>query len=179
METNKYNNSCIYKISKDNLIYIGSTCDFKRRMIQHKTVCNNINSKSYNLKIYQTIRLNGGWDDFEKVVIQNICCENREELREIEGEFIKNIGTLNCMIAGRTYKQWCDDNRDKLAERTKQYYKDNRDKKSEYNKQYHENNKERISKKRKEKIICSYCGVFTGKYNIKRHQKTKKCLQFQ
>ena len=105
MEPNKYNNSCIYKISKHNFIYIGSTCNFKRRMIEHKSSCNNIKSKKRHLKIYQTIRLHGGWDSFEKVVIKNICCENRKELHEIEAKFIKNIGTMNCQNAGRNKKQ--------------------------------------------------------------------------
>ena len=233
METNKYNNSCIYKISKDNFIYIGSTCNFKQRMSQHKSACNNIKSKSYNLKIYQTIRLHGGWDLFEKVVIKNICCENREELREIEGEFIKNIGTMNCQISGRSQKKYQEDNKDKISERNKKYYKNNKDKISErnkkYNKKYYENNKDKISEKnkinnkkyrennkdkikqyrennkkklaekkkqyrennkdkikqylknnkdkRRRKIICPICGILTVKYNINRHQKSKRCLK--
>ena len=201
MVNNKYNNSCIYKISKDKLIYIGSTCDFNQRMNVHKSICYNINSKSYNLKIYQTIRLNGGWDEFEKVVIKNICCENREELHEIEGEFIKNIGTMNCQISGRTQKQYYENNKYKILENRKQYYENNKDKVKQYYennkdkikeyyknnkdkvKQYYENNKDKVKqyyeKKKKEKIICPICGVFTGKYNIKKHQRSKKCLKFQ
>ena len=180
MEAGKYNNSCIYKISKHNFIYIGSTCNFKKRMIQHKSACNNIKSKSYNLKIYQTIRLNGGWDEFEKVVVQNVCCENRNELREIEGEFIKNIGTMNSQISGRSQKKYRDDNReiilkyqkkyrknnkdkileknkkyrkknkDKILEKKKKYYKDNRAKIAEYRKQYYKNNKDKVKQKSKQ-----------------------------
>ena len=227
MENNKYNNSCIYKIWKHNFIYIGSTCNFNKRMIEHKSSCNNIKSKSYNLKIYQTIRLNGGWDEFEKEKIKHVCCENRNELREIEGMFIKKIGTINCMIAGRTNKKYREDNKAELAkknkkyrennrdkikqyyeynkdkakeyyednraklteykkqyyennkDKVKQYYKNNKDKISENRKQYYENNKERISEQQKQKIICPICGVFTRKYTIKSHQKTKKCLKFQ
>ena len=172
---NKYNNSCIYKIWKHNFIYIGSTCDFKRRMIEHKSICNNINSTKYNFKIYQTIRLHGGWDLFEKLVVQNVCCENRKELREIEGEFIKNIGTINCQISGRTKKQYREDNRDKIAEYTKQYYENNRNKIAEYTKQYREDNRDKILERKKQKIICPICSVLTTKQHIKRHQKSKKC----
>ena len=175
MGNNKYNNSYIYKISKDNLIYIGSTCDFKRRMSEHKSICNNINSTKYNFKIYQTIRLHGGWDLFEKLVVQNVCCENRKELREIEGEFIKNIGTINCQISGRTKKQYREDNRDKIAEYTKQYYENNRNKIAEYTKQYREDNRDKILERKKQKIICPICSVLTTKHHIKRHQKSKKC----
>ena len=164
MEPNKYNNSCIYKIWKDRFIYIGSTCNFKRRMSQHKTSCNNINSKKHHLKIYQTIRLHGGWDKFEKVVVQNVCCENRKELHKLEGEFIKNIGTMNSQISGRSQKK---------------YYKDNKDKITEYRKQYYQNNKDKIKEKRKEKIICSCCGILVGKKHYARHQKSKRCMKFQ
>ena len=136
MGINKYNNSCIYKIWKDNFIYIGSTCNFIRRMNEHKSSCNNINSQRRHLKIYQTIRLHGGWDEFEKEIIKHVCCENRKELHKLEGEFIKNIGTMNCSIAGR-------------------------------------------SKKKKKKIICPICGIFTIKCNIKRHQQSKRCMKYQ
>ena len=148
MEAGKYNNSCIYKIWKDTFIYIGSTCNFNQRMRQHKTSCNNIKSKSYNYKIYQTIRLHGGWNLFEKVVIKNIYCENRKELREIEGEFIKNIGTMNCQISGRTTKKYYEDNRDKIKHKSKQYYENNRDK----IKQWREDNRDKVAEKKKNMI---------------------------
>ena len=144
MEPEKYNNSCIYKIWKDTFIYIGSTSNFKRRMSEHKSACNNINSKIHHLKIYQTIRLHGGWDKFEKLVVQNVCCENRKELYEIEGMFIKNIATMNCVIAGRSQKKYHEDNRAKLVENMKKYRKNNKDKISENGKKYYENNKDNI-----------------------------------
>ena len=180
MENNKYNNSCIYKIWKHNFIYIGSTCNFNQRMSQHKSSCNNIKSKSYNLKIYQTIRLNGGWDEFEKEIIKHVCCENKKELHEIEGEFIKNIGigTMNCIIPARTKKQYQEDNKVKISEYHKIYQENNKIKITEQRKKYREDNREKISKKEKEKIICPICSLFITRSNIARHQRSKKCLQF-
>ena len=160
---NKYNNSCIYKIWKHNFIYIGSTCNFKQRMYSHKYRCNNINSINYNNKIYQTIRLNGGWNNFEKEIIENVSCNSKKELCILEGNFIKQFGNLNSKIAGRTYKEYRIDNREIINNKKRKY---------------REINKERISKKRKEKIVCPICGIFTVKCSIKRHQRSKKCLQF-
>ena len=187
MEANKYNNSCVYKIWKNSFIYIGSTSNFKQRMIAHKTSCNNIKSKSYNLKIYQTIRLNGGWNLFEKVVVQTVCCENRKELREIEGEFIKNIGTMNCQISGRSQKKYYKDNKDKILEKKKKYRENNKDILSKKAKQYRKKNKDKLKEKRKiyyeaktkEIIICPFCDILITQYHLKRHQKSKRCLKSQ
>ena len=53
-----YQNTVIYKICCDDTsdFYIGSTTDFIRRKSGHKSTCNNANRKSYNLKVYKTIR---------------------------------------------------------------------------------------------------------------------------
>ena len=194
MGINKYNNSCIYKIWKDNFIYIGSTCNFKKRMYQHKSICNNINSQRHHLKIYQTIRLHGGWDEFEKEIIKHVCCENKKELYEIEGMFIKNIGTMNYVIPGRSQKQYALDNKQHLYKKRRENIEINKDKIAEqqkkYNEIYREKNKEKIKesnkiyreknkKKINEKIICSCCGILVGKKHYARHKKSKKCLKFQ
>ncbi len=41
-------------------------------------------------------------------------CNSVEELRQKEGEIIREIGTLNRGIAGRTQKEWKRDNPDKM-----------------------------------------------------------------
>lgn len=54
--------------------YVGSTRSFRERKSRHKSSCNNENGKSYNLKIYQTIRNNGGWDNWEMKLIDTKLC---------------------------------------------------------------------------------------------------------
>ena len=52
---------CIYENTVGEEIYIGSTCNYKRRMIQHKSVCFNSKLlKSYNMPLYKAIRANDG-----------------------------------------------------------------------------------------------------------------------
>ena len=50
---------CRDKSVKDE--YIGSTKNLHQRIKVHKCRCNNSNSSSYNLKVYQFMRVNGGY----------------------------------------------------------------------------------------------------------------------
>ena len=62
-----YSKCVIYKIQhKDNdaLLYVGHTTDFIKRKCNHKTNVKCEPSSKYNLKVYQMIRENGGWDNF-------------------------------------------------------------------------------------------------------------------
>jgi predicted GIY-YIG superfamily endonuclease len=73
-----YNNSIIYKLCcKDpeiTEIYVGSTTNFYRRKQKHKSTCNNSNDKGYNLNIYQFIRDNGGWENWQMVEVERYKC---------------------------------------------------------------------------------------------------------
>jgi len=57
----------------------------------------------------------------------------------------------------------------------KNYYEENKDKIKNYHIEYCAKNKEQMSKKRKVKINCCLCGSLISKYQIKRHQRSKKC----
>jgi hypothetical protein len=75
-----YSNTIIYKIyCKDKNIhdiYVGHTTNFIKRKYQHKNFCNNIEKK---LKIYETIRQNGGWDNWDMIEISKYNCKNKQE----------------------------------------------------------------------------------------------------
>jgi hypothetical protein len=77
-----YSNTIIYKIyCKDDTIidiYIGHTTNFFVRKYQHKCACNN--SKNL-LKIYKTIRENGGWNNWNMVEIAKYNCKDSTEAR--------------------------------------------------------------------------------------------------
>ena len=66
------NDYIFYKITCDDCpdyIYIGSTGCFNKRKNQHKSNCNNPNSKKYNVKLYQTFRENGVWEKWDMIII--------------------------------------------------------------------------------------------------------------
>ena len=58
-----YSKTIIYKIEhieNDSLVYVGHTTNYEKRKCKHKSRCNNGMDKSYDIKLYQMIRENGG-----------------------------------------------------------------------------------------------------------------------
>jgi len=197
---NNYEKSFIYKIvCKDlsiNDCYVGSTTNFNSRRRDHKSNCNNPKIKKYNYKVYEFIRDNGGWDNWDMIMVEEFPCDNKLQLHRREREFIEMLNaTLNNNIPTRTDKQYREDNKEKITqyradnkEKMKQYskiyYKDNKEKyqnNKEKMKQYRENNQEKIKQYRldnkeklKQKIECKICKCMIRKNNLNRHIKTKK-----
>lgn len=140
---NKYHGGKIYALRSPSTdkIYIGSTTQpLYKRKAGHKKKKENEISKL---------------DDFYIELIENFKCENREELNKREGELIRqNEKCINKRIAGRTIKQWSEDNKEKIKkykeenkekikENTKQWRKDNKEKIKETQKKYYEANKKK------------------------------------
>ena len=69
-----YSKCLIYKIVCNDLnvtdLYVGHTTDFSVRKNLHKNDCNNEKGVKYNLKIYQSIRANGGWENWNMVLVE-------------------------------------------------------------------------------------------------------------
>ena len=164
-----YQNGLIYTIRErgtDNIFYVGSTCSLRKRRSAHKHNCIKIGNNKYHLDIYQYIRELGGW---EMIIIEELHafpCDTKQELTKEEGRVQKDyIGKgykLRGQIAGRTIKEYKQDNKEKIAEQMNQY-----------SKQYRLDNKEFIEEKRKQKVLCE-CGSNVRKGNISYHRKTKK-----
>ena len=162
-----YSKGCIYMIKKQNdfnndNVYIGSTCNFIRRKHQHKSICNNENSKDYNLKLYQYIRENDGWDAWVIIKIIDYPCSNKSQLNIIERNYIDDYKSkLNCTIPTRTraeyridnkekIEKYFIDNKEKITQQKKQYQDDNKEKIAQRKKQWHINNREKIAEKHKQ-----------------------------
>jgi len=150
-----YSKTYIYKlVSKDPTIidiYVGHTTDPTTRKWCHKNKCNNSKNKEYNYNVYQHIRANGGWDNWEMIIIECICCIDAHDARTNERRWVDELkATLNKSIPSRTLYEWYIDNKEIISEKSKQYYKQN---KEIINKKAHENyeqNKDVINKKHKE-----------------------------
>ncbi len=80
-----YSNTVVYKIHcKDAAIldtYVGHTTNFQLRQMQHKCASNNLNKQ---LKLYNTIRANGGWSNWEMVELNRYNCKDFTEARKKE-----------------------------------------------------------------------------------------------
>jgi hypothetical protein len=95
-----YSNTIIYKITcKDpNItdVYVGHTTNFVQRKHSHKQGCINNKSHNYKCKVYETIRNNSGWDNWNMEIINFFNCKDHYEARKKEQEyFVLLHATLN------------------------------------------------------------------------------------
>jgi hypothetical protein len=148
--SDKYKNGKIYTIrckNDDSLIYVGSTVQpLFKRWYEHKS---NINNGKSNMLLHQKIR-ETNIEDWYIELYQEFSCENKEQLNKREGEIIREIGTLNKLIAGRTPKEYIEDNKDKIKEYKKEYQGKNKDKIKQKLQEYYQANKDKILQSNKE-----------------------------
>jgi len=150
--------------------YVGHTTNFTNRKSGHKYDCNNPNGKNYNLKVYQFIRANGGFENWSMIQLEVFPCKDIFEATRQERIWCEKLkATLNSHVPSQTYQEYYQNNMKQISEQKKKYYQNNKEHFSEY----YENNKEQ----RNEKINC-ICGSTCIKVNIKRHEKTNKHIKF-
>jgi predicted GIY-YIG superfamily endonuclease len=101
----------IYKILYKDFCYVGITKDFKARIREHKHSCLNQKTKGYNLKVYQVIRANEGWEAWTKEVVETTDDKTKERY------WIKQISNLNVRMLTRTTKEWYELNKEKYTEK--------------------------------------------------------------
>jgi hypothetical protein len=95
----------LYRVGLDDF-YIGSSFDIEKRKRKHKSDCNNPNSKGYNLKVYQYIRANGGYEKWKFEILVEKEFENKTALKIREQECIKLLNpSLNSNNAYRTKEE--------------------------------------------------------------------------
>ena len=102
MKEINYDKTHFYRIVRKDLdiqeCYVGHTTDFNTRKCQHKHNSINNHSDKHNLYVYQFIRENGGWDNWDMILIKTESCNNELEARARERYYIEQIRpTLNSM----------------------------------------------------------------------------------
>lgn len=193
-----YSNTYFYKIvCKDLLVkdcYVGHTTNFVKRKYQHKNLCHNQNNRLYNSFKYQFIRDNGGWDNWEMVLINTESCENSIEAVKKEREYIEELqATLNkvrpivsqeeILMKDKLYyqnniekfsnnkKKHYQNNKQAYSDYAKNYYQEKTDQVKQKSKEHYEQNKDEINKKRSEKLTCG-CGAVVRSGGIWQHKKS-------
>ena len=149
-----YQNGKIYKIysyQTDDIYYGSTTQKLCKRMGSHKRnfkYCDMHTSSKQILK----------YDDAKIELIELFPCNSKEELLKREGHYIRSNKCVNKCIAGRTDKE---------------YNQDNKVKRKKYHDQYRKDNKNKIKEKATKIIMCS-CGITYTMSNKQRHLKTKR-----
>ena len=180
-----YSNGKIYKIISNHMpdtCYIGSTT---------QTLCKrfggHVASYKQYLKVGKTRKYTTScklvcYPDAKIYLIEEYPCDNKSQLERREGEIIKDYqknesleNPVNMVIAGRTQKEYRENNKEKKIEQNKHYYENNKAKMKEYR----DNNKETIKEKAKIKVNCEYCDKCIRKGDIKRHHRTMRCQSVQ
>jgi hypothetical protein len=125
----------IYKICCDDVpdAYVGSTKNYYLRTHKHKHDC-----KKSNTKLYQTIRENGGWQNWKFEILEEHEDISITELRLKEEEYRKQFGTLNtnkCYLTDAQYKEYYKEYGRKYRNKHPEYFR-------EYGKKYRQENPE-------------------------------------
>jgi hypothetical protein len=187
-----------------NYVYVGHTTNFKERKRCHKKNCYNENCKDYNYKVYQTIRENGGWDNWTMIEIEKYPCKDLNEATARERYWYEELNSnMNSNKPHRSKKEYYEENKEKLNEKKKEYREKNKEKinekkkeyreknkdyKKETDKLYYEKNKEKLKEKNKEwreqnkeklneKITCE-CGSIINREYLTKHKKKIKHQDF-
>jgi hypothetical protein len=145
----------VYKIKNDenDLTYYGSTKQkLSLRMSLHRAMLKRYKEgKSNNFcSSYEVMQ----YENPQIILVEEIDCENKEQLRARERHYVENFDCVNKRVPGRTIKESHD-----IA--SKKYYRDN---------------KELITKKKEEKITCE-CGCKSRRDDISHHRKSKKHIR--
>ena len=129
---NKYHNPKIYQITDIgyNKCYIGSTTEsLCMRMARHRSRYKSFlrDDKEGRLRSFEIFN-EFGVENCKIELIEYFKCDTLQELRRKEGEHIKNTKCVNKFVAGRTDKEYREDNKDKMIDMFKEYYEKNKDK---------------------------------------------------
>ena len=197
-----YTKTKIYRLVSKNPdileCYVGSTTNFNARRSLHKSDCNISNAKRYNSKKYIFIRENGGWSEWEMVLIEEYACENYEQARKRElywqehysASLNENRAYVNIKEEAKKYyiknadeitlrlrKKYAE-NDNNIKDKKHQYYTEHAEKYNQYQKQKYAENKEQIKQNYKQERISCECGSSFNKVGLANHLKCQKHIDF-
>ena len=182
---NKEHNNNIGRIYKlvcnDGYFYIGSTIQtLNKRLTHHKQ-----DSKRLKLKLYKHINTIG-WENVKMELLEELTINNRKELLNKEGEYIRKEFSNLCLnmvtppidakeSEKESKRRYREKNKEKIKEKDNIYKENNKEKVKESKKRYKDNNKEKVkiaSKIYNDKMKDKY-----KDYRDKHKEKNKQYLK--
>ena len=169
-QTIKFENNMNYKIVCKDVnvkdVYVGRTTNFVSRRAQHKKSSNSEGKVCSDRTLYKTIRENGGFDNWEMILIENYPCENNIEADKRERYWVEQFNAnLNSVVpASESYasikmKQM----RDRRKLENKEEYQRNA---NEYQAQYRKNFEEIRKNKPDYSSDRSYAEMVAERYKV-------------
>ena len=146
-----YKNGKIYTIRsyQTDKIYIGSTTQsLSKRLSCHKSNYKNyLDGKYHKITSFDIIEYGDAYIE----LLEAYPCDNKMMLDKKEGGCIRaEPNCVNKVVAGRTQKEYREQNRDKILKIKKQYREQNADKIKQYRAQYTEINADKIKAQAKQ-----------------------------
>jgi len=177
----------IYKIiCNDETIkdcYVGSTSNFKVRKWSHAKNCN---GNIVNYKVYQSIRENGGWDNWTMIPIAEYKQISLVESKIKEEEYRINLeAKLNSKAAYRSEeetrqlehaqnKKYYEANKEQFSQHKKQFYQENKEKLKERSRIWRENNPEKAKEVNRKYNQSEERKAYMKEYNKQYREKLKQ-----
>ena len=126
----------------------------------HRKECTNAKHSNHNMKVYQFIRNNGCWENWEIKLIEEYEWQNKTQATRRRQELIQQspMHCLNHELEVRTDEEKQDIRRDK------QWI-------------YDYNNRVKIAERHKTKNVCEVCGAVYSHGNKTPHTPTQKHQQ--
>ena len=174
MNDNTYSRGKVYMIESASagLVYYGSTCnDLYKRMGMHRSDYRKFQAGKYHRVTSFDVLAN---PDARIILVETFPCSNKQELTAREAWYIRNNNCVNKVIPDRKYKEWKEDNKEKMCDYWKQYNQENKEEILERMKQYRQDNKESIDERQKQPKHCQTCNCSVRYDTFSRHTKTKK-----
>lgn len=150
-----YSKGKIYKLVSPSTgkVYIGSTITtLKHRFNNHKS---DYKTQRRYVSSFEVITENDCYIE----LVKNYPCSSKKELEREEGKEIQKHTCVNISVAGRTSKEYREQNKEKLAKNKKEWAQKNKERVKENKKRWASENKEHLrnlkrayNKKNKEKI---------------------------
>ena len=126
--------------------YVGHTTNFRKRKNQHKSACN-VSIEKNNIKLYETMRNNGGFENWKMIELEKKICVDKRDAERFEQEWIDKLQSkLNMIKAFRGENQ---------KEADHNYYIENKEKRIEYQLNYYQEHKDEIIEKTKAYAILN------------------------
>jgi adenylate kinase family enzyme len=165
-----YNNGKIYKIEpivdhEEDEIYIGSTTKqyLSQRMDSHRNDYRFVQSGKRTSKCSACILFDKyKIENCQIVLLETVQANSKDELLARERFYIQQMKCINKIVPGRTDKEYRKDNEENIKAK---------------HKEYREKNKKKIYEKCQQTTLCE-CGSHVHTYQISRHNKSKKHIDF-
>lgn len=156
--------------------YVGHTINFIKRKSAHKSSCNNIQYKDHNTPLYVFMRKNGGFENWNMIVIHTQICKDKRDAERIETELQEQqqfkLNVMKAYVSEEQQKEqlvkyleknkeqisiknairgvkYRDQNKEQLALRGIKYRDQNKEYIADYKAEWYQENRDIISAKNK------------------------------